>query len=304
MRLDRATWPEVETYLLRSGGIVIPAGSTEQHGPMGLIGTDAICAERVAMDAAEFADAMVAPTLAYTPAPFNMAFPGTVSVSVELFESLVAEILAGLTGHGFDRFYFVNGHGANLAPLERVAAAFREQRGTARIRVRSWWDFDAVNALRQEFYGDWEGMHATPSEVAITQATCRIVPPGNAASPPERLPPGYVERHAGDHHGPPLEHRRQFPDGRVGSPFGARRSEARRGVAGGGGRRSGRGLPRAHAEPRRGTRLTPPGGRYAARPKGSMPNGSQLIFIDLSSGSTLAAKRRRLRSASSYGIPV
>ena len=217
MKLDRSTWPEVETYLGRSSGIIIPTGSTEQHGPMGLIGTDAICAERVALGAAAIADAMVAPTLAYTPAPFNMAFPGTISVSEGLFESLVAEILGGLAGHGFDRFYFVNGHGANLAPLARAAAAFREEGGATRIRVRSWWDFEAVNALRRQFYGDWEGMHATPSEVAITQATCRIVPPGDAASPPERLPPGYLERHAGDRHGPPGEHRRRFPDGRVGS---------------------------------------------------------------------------------------
>ena len=216
MRLDLATWLEVETYLGRSGGIVIPAGSTEQHGPMGLIGTDAICAERVAMAAADLAGAMVAPTLAYAPAPFNMAFPGTVSVSDQLFEKLVTEILEALAGHGFERFYFVNGHGANLAPLGRVSAAFRGGRG-ARIRVRSWWDFETVNALRRSYYGEWEGMHATPSEVAMTQATTRVVPPGDAASPPERLPPGYVERHSGDRHGPPAEHRRRFPDGRVGS---------------------------------------------------------------------------------------
>ena len=218
MRLDLATWPEVEAYLGGSNGIIIPAGSTEQHGPMGLIGTDAICAERVAMEAADLAGAMVAPTLAYAPAPFNMAFPGTVSVSEELFAKLVTEILGGLSSHGFDRFYFVNGHGANLAPLEQVAATFPEGRGMhIRIRVRSWWDFETVNALRREYYGDWEGMHATPSEVAITQATCRIVPPGDAASPPERLPPGYIERHSGDRHGPPGDHRRRFPDGRVGS---------------------------------------------------------------------------------------
>ena len=216
VRLDLATWPEVEAYLGGSRGIIIPAGSTEQHGPMGLIGTDAICAERVAMGAADHAGAMVAPTLAYTPAPFNMAFPGTISVSEDLFEELVTEILDGLAGHGVDRFYFVNGHGANLAPLDRVTKAFRGGCGT-RIRVRSWWDFEAVNALRREYYGVWEGMHATPSEVAITQATGRIVPPGDAASPPQRLPPGYVERHAGDRHGPPGEHRRRFPDGRVGS---------------------------------------------------------------------------------------
>ena len=157
-----------------------------------------------------------APTLAYTPAPFNMAFPGTISLSEELFEQLVAAILDSLEEHGFERFYFVNGHGANLAPLGRVAVAFREGRGK-HIRVKSWWDFEAVNALRRGYYGDWEGMHATPSEVAITQAGGRIVPPGEAASPPEKLPPGYIERHAGDRHGPPGEHRRRFPDGRVGS---------------------------------------------------------------------------------------
>ena len=183
---------------------------------MGLIGTDAICAERVAMGAADLADAMVAPTLAYTPAPFNMGFPGTISVSEELFENLATEILGGLAEHGFDRIYFLNGHGANLAPLQRAAAAFQGERGP-RVRIRSWWEFESVNALRRGYYSDWEGMHATPSEVAITQATHRIVPPGDAASPPERLPPGYVERHTGDRHGPPREHRRRFPDGRVGS---------------------------------------------------------------------------------------
>jgi len=45
MLLQLATWPEVETYLESSTAVVVPIGSTEQHGPNGLIGTDAICAE-------------------------------------------------------------------------------------------------------------------------------------------------------------------------------------------------------------------------------------------------------------------
>lgn len=213
MRLDLATWPEVEAYLERSRGIILPAGSTEQHGPMGLIGTDALCAEAVARGAGERAGALVAPTLAYTPAPFNLAFPGSVSVSAELFEDLVREIVEGLRGQGFRRFYVVNGHGANLEPLRRVA----ERLEGAALRVRSWWDFPAVDALRKSAYGDWEGMHATPSEVAITQAVHRVVPPGPAVEPPEPLSAAYIAAHAGDRHGPPEEHRARFPDGRVGS---------------------------------------------------------------------------------------
>lgn len=213
MRLDLATWPEVEAYLATSSGIIIPTGSTEQHGPMGLIGTDALCAQRVAEGAADRVGAYVAPTLAYTPAPFNMSFPGTISISVPLFEALVEEILQALIPQGFRRIYFLNGHGANLAPLSHVAGKF----GDAAIKLQSWWDYAAVDKLRQELYGEWEGMHATPSEVAITQASHRIVAPGSAAEPPEKLSAEYIDAHSGDRHGPPGKHRERFPDGRVGS---------------------------------------------------------------------------------------
>ena len=95
MRLDHATWEEVEDHVSRVPGIILPAGSTEQHGPMGLIGTDALCAEAIAERAASTAGCLVAPVLAYTPASFNMAFAGTVSVSEALFRAMVAEIVAG-----------------------------------------------------------------------------------------------------------------------------------------------------------------------------------------------------------------
>jgi len=213
MRLDHATWYEVEAYLKKSPGIIIPTGSTEQHGPMGLIGTDALCVTEISESVGDLASAYVAPTLAYTPAPFNMRFPGTISISEPLFEALVEEIVEGLASQGFKYVYFLNGHGANLAPLRRIQKKYE----TVNIRIKSWWEFETVNALRQEYYGDWEGMHATPSEVAITQAAHRTIEPGLAATPPQKLTAEYMKAHAGDRHGPPDEHRAQFPDGRVGS---------------------------------------------------------------------------------------
>jgi creatinine amidohydrolase len=213
MRLDHATWPEVAKYLETHPGIFLPTGSTEQHGPMGLIGTDALCAQKIARRAAKAASAYVAPTLAYTPAPFNTAFPGTISISEDLFEALALEVFQGLHAQGFTRIYVLNGHGANLGPLKRAASSLDPNA----VKIRSWWDYAPVNSLRQQLYQDWEGMHATPSEVAITQATVRIVEPGPAQSPPERLSPDYIAAHAGDRHGPPDQHRADFPDGRVGS---------------------------------------------------------------------------------------
>jgi creatinine amidohydrolase len=213
MRLQDMTWREVEAYLGRATGIIVPCGSTEQHGPMGLIGTDAFCAEDIALGAARKAGSVVAPALAYTPAPFNMAFPGTISVSADLFRETARQIVEGLAVQGFSRFYFLNGHGANLEPLRAIAPP----PGTS-LCIRSWWDFEGVNALRREYYGEWEGMHATPSEISITKALRRsIEPSAEAMAPPRKLDRSYILAHDGDRHGPPDEHRRDFPDGRVGS---------------------------------------------------------------------------------------
>ena len=213
MRLDHATWYEVEDYLRDHRGIILPTGSHEQHGPIGLIGTDAICAGEIALRAAESAGAYVAPALAYSPAPFNTGFPGTVSLSEGLFEAMADEIFAGLHAQGFTRIYVLNGHGANLAPLR--AAAGRQPEGS--VQIKSWWDFEPVNALRAKYYGEWEGMHATPAEVAITQALVRVVEHPDAKDPPQPLSADFIKEHAGDKHGPPDAHRAEFPDGRVGS---------------------------------------------------------------------------------------
>ncbi len=213
MRLDHATWPEVEDYLRRNRGIILPVGSTEQHGPMGLIGTDALCAEAISQQAADKADACVAPTLCYTPAPFNTGFPGTISVSEATFSALFAEVLAGLQAQGFTRVFVLNAHGANLAPMRAVVDAGPP----GQVCIKSWWDYPTVNELRRDYYGDWEGMHATPSEVAITQALYRSIPPGDAINPPRKLTPDEIKERAGDRHGSPEKHRAEFPDGRVGS---------------------------------------------------------------------------------------
>ena len=64
----------------------------------------------------------------------------------------------------------MNGHGANVELLRRSA-----RQVTADIRIKSWWEFDAVNDLCNKLYDSWERMHATPSEVAITQTTHHVV---------------------------------------------------------------------------------------------------------------------------------
>lgn len=213
MQLILSTWMEVQAYLLETDGILIPTGSIEQHGPMGLIGTDMLCAGDIATAAAKRVNALVAPPLAYAPAEFNMGFAGTISLPRDLYCSVCVEVFRSLERHGFKHLYVLNGHGANLDPLAEAASRLT----AARVRVKSWWEFEPVNLLRKDLYGEWEGMHATPSEIAITQVNHRVLDSALAAEPPEKLTPAFIKAHGGDKHGPAQEHRAAFPDGRVGS---------------------------------------------------------------------------------------
>lgn len=223
MLLQQSTWPEIERYLERSPGIVIPIGSTEQHGPNGLIGTDALCAEAIAHGVAQHHAVLIGPTLALGVAQFNLSFPGTISVRAATLMALVEDVVHSLAHHGFRRVYFLNGHGGNIAPLRAVFQDiyWPHSLGTGsspvRCRLRSWWEYPGTNALRQSLYGDCEGLHATPSEVAITQHVHREPVDAGPMALPSKLDAVFLRDRAGDNHYDANEHRHRFPDGRVGS---------------------------------------------------------------------------------------
>src|SRR2546425_9054152 len=95
---------------------VLPVGSTEQHAYLSLC-TDDVLAERVAVEAAEPLGVPVFPVLSYGVTPSFRAYPGTVTLSVEVFVRAVGEILDGLHASGCRRILIVNGHGGNTSLL-------------------------------------------------------------------------------------------------------------------------------------------------------------------------------------------
>jgi creatinine amidohydrolase len=217
MLLQHQTWQEVESYLTRTNGIVLPIGSTEQHGPNGLIGTDAICAELIAKGVGEEANAMVGPTIGVGIAVHHMGFAGTMTVRPSTLIAIMHDYVLSLARHGFRRFFFINGHGGNIATIQagfsEIYAEFEGAIGLRnddelRCRLANWWDGKAMGTLSKEVFGDDEGSHATASEVSVTQF---VLPETikQAQFDPPRAPSGRF-------HGP-ADYRRRFPDGRIGS---------------------------------------------------------------------------------------
>lgn len=216
MQLQLAAWPEVERYLETSKGIIMPIGSTEQHGPNGLIGTDALTAEVIGRGAGEKAGAMVAPTISVGMAQHHLGFAGSVTLRPSTLMLVVRDMVESLAVHGFEKFFFVNGHGGNIAT---VTAAFSEiyadrsmqpfsNRPTIKCKLRNWWTGSKTDKISRDLYGGALGSHATPSEVAVTWYAFPEAIKNVEMSP--KIAPNGDFTDASDY-------RSTFPDGRIGS---------------------------------------------------------------------------------------
>lgn len=216
MLLHLLTWPEVEAYLEHSTGIIIPIGSTEQHGPTGLIGTDAICAQAIAGGVGEATGAVVGPTINVGMALHHTAFPGTISFRPSTIILVIRDYVTCLARSGFTKFFFINGHGGNIATLK---AAFAEtyahladlnvlKADQVQCHIANWFMCAAVYKLAKELYGDQEGSHATPSEVAVTQYVY-----------PEAIKQAPLAAQVSSSHKiyGAADFRQRYPDGRMGS---------------------------------------------------------------------------------------
>lgn len=216
MLLHLTTWQEVEAYLQQSQGVILPIGSTEQHGPTGLIGTDAICAAAIAERVGETTQALVAPPIAVGMALHHTAFPGSMSLRPTTLIGVIRDSIVSLARAGFTRFFFINGHGGNVATLK---AAFAETYATladlqipghdqVRCQLNNWYMNASVYKCAQKLYGSQEGSHATPSEVALTQY---LHPEAIKHGPlsPEVCSQRKIYGAA--------DFRRRYPDGRMGS---------------------------------------------------------------------------------------
>jgi creatinine amidohydrolase len=129
--LQDLTWQEVKDRIVEAEGtVIVPVGSTEQHGPHLPVGTDTYVAVALAGAGAERTGALAAPPLWFGWSPHHMVLPGTITVRPEVLVELGFDVVRSLSRHGLDKFVMINGHRiVNVTWLQMVGERAKRELG-------------------------------------------------------------------------------------------------------------------------------------------------------------------------------
>ncbi len=140
LKTREMTWIEFDKRRKETQLVILPLGATEVYGPHLPMGADTIVAERVAELLAQRVNAVVGPTIEVGDSFFLDSFPGTLSVQPEHLRLYVEDICRSFIGLGFRRFFFLNGHLGNVAPVTQLSLALQREPGVKCAQI-DWWRF-------------------------------------------------------------------------------------------------------------------------------------------------------------------
>jgi creatinine amidohydrolase len=174
--MEDMTWPELHAQAEAGVPVVLPAGSTEQHGPHLPLSTDYVIAQEIALEAARSIKLVGAPPIRYGAMSRPLigggeGFPGTVSVRASTLITTMKEVLLGLAKSGFRNLCLFNWHYENGAYLWEAADLAVGQRSDVRVLViESPMPEFSSRELAELFPGGftgWDTEHASHLETSL-----------------------------------------------------------------------------------------------------------------------------------------
>jgi creatinine amidohydrolase len=147
--------------------VIVPIGSVEQHGPHCPMDVDISAPWYLAVDVARRVEefpVIVTPPVWCGLAHYNMGFPGTLSLRLETFQALLADVLRSVKANGFERIVALNGHGGNWGPTRAVCWQIAEEDIFA--LGFNWWDMVAAE-LREWGSRDRDVGHGGEWETSV-----------------------------------------------------------------------------------------------------------------------------------------
>ncbi|HEY6289255.1 MAG TPA: creatininase family protein [Nitrospiraceae bacterium] len=142
--IEDLTWPEVRDAIAAGKTTaIIYSGSTEQNGPHLALGKHNFIAHYVAgRIAEELGDALVYPTMPFAPTgdfllkTGHLRFPGSVSVSSDVYIGVASQVALSAIIAGFKQVYLMGDHGGGQKELKLAAENLDEVWGEKGVRIR------------------------------------------------------------------------------------------------------------------------------------------------------------------------
>ena len=164
---DSLTWTEINEAVTAGKVVLLPIGSTEQHGHHLPLDVDNFLARSICLTAAKKAprEVLVMPTIPYGYNEHALDFPGTIHVHYDHFIEYCLDVCKSVAHAGFDRIIIVDGHGSNEHLCEFIAR--RATLETDAIAASTMWTNLAIEAFEGvRDSGDGGAVHAGELETA------------------------------------------------------------------------------------------------------------------------------------------
>ncbi|MDX6535440.1 MAG: creatinine amidohydrolase [Gaiellales bacterium] len=177
--MEEMTWFEVRAAAEAGRPVVLPVGSTEQHGPHLPLNTDCEIAQAIALGAGEDYPLVVAPPVRFGAKSRPLSgggesFPGTLSLRATTLLAVLEDVVRGLARAGFDKICVMNWHWENATYLWEACDLAAERHPDVRFLILE----SALPELSQRdldeiFSGDfggWDVEHAALAETSMMLA--------------------------------------------------------------------------------------------------------------------------------------
>lgn len=197
LRFDELTRDELKALAPRAT-VVVPIGSTEQHGPHLPVCVDAAIVSAIAQRAVEQASQHVpltlAPTLPFGFAHHHLPFGGTISIGLSTYLDVLTGIGRSLAAGGFRRIVFLNGHGGNESPMRAALDRLVFEDGLdLHVAGTSYWTCASDTLADLNLDGPVPG-HAGGFETSCLSALLPYLVRTDRVPPPEAEPQPLVRQ--------------------------------------------------------------------------------------------------------------
>jgi creatinine amidohydrolase/Fe(II)-dependent formamide hydrolase-like protein len=236
---------EINERLKKNDVIIIPLGSTENHGPAACIGEDTFLVTRMAELVAQKTGCTVAEPIWYGSHPYHhVGMPGSIIIPEEIFKGNVRAVIAGLWNMGFRKQILLNGHGQEYVIPSAIHEFAKNYQLPAVICNVNWYHAIPQHCMDKEHGGPFNTpfIHADEAETSFSMTLFpEMIKLEKAADnkPVGWMPEGHVDK-AGNVYQRPIKWYGQigfgpievaaYPEGNVGSPSKASFNKALPGI--------------------------------------------------------------------------